>query len=169
MRRAANLRLKVRFYRGRSTVTQRCGYKSAEPLACFVQFIAHFSRALFSLILSHADLVCVCLCSSVCAFLCANLSGVFLRPLGFFPPFFLSYNIYRCLFKNEDKEIFEVEPKISSVLAAFHSTRGIYDLPPSFPSAKDFCWLKVMARAFGAFSFIACFAKFIAGIPRISG
>lgn len=43
-----------------NVVTQQCGYKSTDLLTCFVQlFIACFSCALFSLILSHTDFVCV--------------------------------------------------------------------------------------------------------------
>lgn len=34
---------------------------------------------------------------------------------------------------------------------------------------RIFCWFKVIARVFAAFSFTACFAKFIAGLPEISG
>lgn len=41
-------------------VTQQCSYKSADLLTCFVEFfVTCFRYALFSLILSHTDFVCV--------------------------------------------------------------------------------------------------------------
>lgn len=56
-------------------VTQQCSCKSTDPLTCFGQlFIARFSYALFSLILSHADFVRVFMCVQVhTSLLCAHM------------------------------------------------------------------------------------------------
>lgn len=65
-------------------VTQQCIYKSTDVGTIFLQlFIACFSCALFSLILSHTDFVCECMRVHVCLlFSCASLRAL------------LSYSIY---------------------------------------------------------------------------
>lgn len=118
-------------------VTQQCSYKRTDPLTCFVQlFIARFSSALFSLILSHTDKYTSRMCTCVCVCVRVLVSHAAWSPMALHAV--LSYNIYWCLLKKP----FGLTPKYLSLSLPFFLPLLCISIP------KDFC----KAEGHGRFS-----------------